>query len=114
LPNTHSNPENKELKTWSAKAKIIKIILGEPPKKVATWKLPQNLCVGSQLGGVLILVGYLTWPNQPVDIRSACIYWPIMVLGIPPHSHSYFPLSRSLILIPLPFSPLTLIPLYYV
>jgi hypothetical protein len=27
--------------------------------------LPQNLCVGSQLGGVLILVGYLTWPNQP-------------------------------------------------
>jgi hypothetical protein len=37
-----------------------------------------------------------------------------MVLGIPPHSHSYFPLSRSLILIPLPFTPLTLIPLYYV
>ena len=36
-----------------------------------------------------------------------------MVLGIPPHSHSYFPLSRSLILIPLPFTPLTLIPLYY-
>jgi hypothetical protein len=43
-----------------------------------------------------------------------CIYWPIMVLGIPPHSHSYFPLSRSLILIPLPSTPLTLIPLYYV
>ena len=30
-PNTNSNPENKELKTWSAIAKIIKIILGEPP-----------------------------------------------------------------------------------
>ena len=37
-----------------------------------------------------------------------------MVLGIPPHSHSYFPLSRSLILITLPFTPLTLIPLYYI
>ena len=34
-------------------------------------------------------------------------------LGIPPHSHSYFPLSRSLILIPLPFTPLTLILLHY-
>ena len=36
-----------------------------------------------------------------------------MVLGTPPHYHSYFPLSRSLIFIPSPFTPLTLIPLHH-
>ena len=38
-----------------------------------------------------------------------------MVLGTPPHSHSYiFPLPRSLIWVPLPPTPLALIPFYFV
>ena len=37
-----------------------------------------------------------------------------MVLGNPPHSQLYLSSVRSLVLVPLPFTPLTLIPLYYV